>query len=64
MALLVLPVVIVSSRESLRAVPLSLRETAFALGAAKYQVIFGQILPVAIAWNFDRNYFVYRKGAW
>ena len=48
MALLVLPVVIVSSRESLRAVPLSLREAAFALGAAKYQVIFGQILPVAI----------------
>ncbi|HAZ13940.1 MAG: phosphate ABC transporter, permease protein PstA [Bdellovibrionales bacterium GWA2_49_15] len=48
MALLVLPVIIVSARESIRAVPLSLREAAFALGAAKYQVLFGQILPVAI----------------
>lgn len=48
MALLVLPVIIVASRESIRAVPLSLREAAFALGAAKYQVMFGQILPVAL----------------
>lgn len=48
MALLVLPVIIVASRESIRAVPLSLREAAFALGAAKYQAMFGQILPVAL----------------
>ncbi len=39
MSLLVLPIVIVSSREALRAVPRSLREAAIALGATPWQVI-------------------------
>jgi phosphate transport system permease protein len=48
LSLLVLPVVIVTTRESLRAVPDSLRQAGFALGATKWQVIREQILPVAV----------------
>jgi phosphate transport system permease protein len=38
LALLVLPVVIIASREAIRAVPLSLRQAAYGLGATKWQV--------------------------
>ena len=48
LALLVLPVVILSSREALRAVPPSLREASYALGATKWQTIWHQVLPVAL----------------
>jgi phosphate transport system permease protein len=48
LALLVLPVVILSTREALRAVPKSLREGSYALGATKWQTIWYQVLPVAI----------------
>jgi phosphate transport system permease protein len=47
LALLVLPVVILSTREALRAVPMSLREGSYALGATKWQTIWYQVLPVA-----------------
>ena len=47
LALLVLPVVILSTREALRAVPKSLREGSYALGATKWQTIWHQVLPVA-----------------
>ena len=47
LALLVLPVVILSTRESLRAVPRTLREGSYALGATKWQTIWHQVLPVA-----------------
>lgn len=47
LALLVLPVVILSTREALRAVPGSLREASYALGATKWQTIRHQVLPVA-----------------
>lgn len=47
LALLVLPVVILSTREALRAVPPSLREGSYALGATKWQTIWHQVLPVA-----------------
>jgi phosphate transport system permease protein len=47
LALLVLPVVILSTREALRAVPPSLREGSYALGATKWQTIWYQVLPVA-----------------
>jgi phosphate transport system permease protein len=47
LALLVLPVVILSTREALRAVPKSLREGSYALGATKWQTIWYQVLPVA-----------------
>jgi len=48
LALLVLPVVILSTREALRAVPSSLREGSYALGATQWQTIWHQVLPVAL----------------
>jgi phosphate transport system permease protein len=47
MALLVLPLVIIASREALRAVPPSIREASFALGASLWQTIWNQVLPLA-----------------
>jgi phosphate transport system permease protein len=47
LALLVLPIVILSTREALRAVPRSLREASYALGATKWQTVWHQVLPVA-----------------
>ena len=48
LALLVLPVVILSTREALRAVPKSIREGSYALGGTKWQTIWYQVLPVAM----------------
>ena len=48
LALLVLPVVILSSREALRAVPSSLREASYALGATRWQTVRHQVLPAAL----------------
>ena len=48
LALLVLPVVILSSREALRAVPASLREASYALGATRWQTVRHQVLPAAL----------------
>jgi phosphate transport system permease protein len=47
LALLVLPVVILATREALRAVPPSLREGSYALGATKWQTVWHQVLPAA-----------------
>jgi phosphate transport system permease protein len=47
LALLVLPVIIISTREALRAVPQSLREGSYALGATRWQTIWHQVLPAA-----------------
>lgn len=49
LSLLVLPVVIIVSREAIRAVPPSIREGALALGATKWQTIWKQVLPGSIA---------------
>ena len=48
LTLLVLPTVIVASREALRAVPDTIRQGAFALGATRFQVVSRQVLPAAI----------------
>ena len=48
LALLVLPVIILSTREALRAVPASIREGSYALGATKWQTVWYQVLPVAM----------------
>lgn len=48
MALLVLPIIIISSREAIRAVPLSIREAAYALGATRWATIRHQVLPMAL----------------
>jgi phosphate transport system permease protein len=47
MALLVLPIIIISGREALRAVPPSIREASYALGASRWQTIWYQVLPLA-----------------
>ena len=48
LTLLVLPIIIVSGREAIRAVPDSIRQGAYALGATKWQVVSRQVLPAAI----------------
>jgi phosphate transport system permease protein len=48
LALLVLPTVIIASREAIRAVPPSIREGSLALGATQWQTIWRQVLPAAI----------------
>jgi phosphate transport system permease protein len=48
LALLVLPIVILSTREALRTVPGSIREASYALGATKWQTIQHQVLPGAL----------------
>ena len=48
LALLALPVVILSTREALRTVPNSIREGSYALGATKWQTIWNQVLPMAL----------------
>ena len=48
LTLLVLPTVIIAAREAIRAVPYSIRQGAYALGATKWQVVWRQVLPAAI----------------
>lgn len=45
LALLILPIVIVSSREALRAVPLHIREAAYGVGATRWQMVSDHLLP-------------------
>ena len=47
LALLILPIVIVSTREALKAVPKSVRDASFALGASKWQTVYRQLLPAS-----------------
>lgn len=48
MALLVLPIIIVATREAIRAVPSSMRDASLALGATKWQTTWHHVLPYAI----------------
>jgi phosphate transport system permease protein len=48
LTLLVLPTVIIAARESIRAVPPSIREGSLALGATRWQTVRHQVLPAAI----------------
>ncbi len=47
LALLILPIIIVATREALKAVPNSLREASYGMGATKWQTTWLQILPAA-----------------
>jgi phosphate transport system permease protein len=47
LTLLVLPTVIIAAREAIRAVPDSIRQGGYALGATKWQVVWRQVLPSA-----------------
>ena len=48
LALLILPVIIISSQEAIKAVPSSLREASFGLGATRWQTIWNHVIPNAI----------------
>ena len=47
LAFMILPTIIVSSEESLRAVPMSMREGSLALGATRWETIYKNVLPYA-----------------
>lgn len=48
MSLLILPVVIIAAREAIRAVPESIAQAAFALGATRWQTVYAHTLPAAL----------------
>lgn len=48
LSLLVLPIIIIATRESLRAIPQSIRHAALALGATRWQTVRAHILPAAV----------------
>ena len=48
LALLILPVIIINGQEAIRAVPTSLREASFGLGATKWQTVWAHVLPNAL----------------
>jgi phosphate transport system permease protein len=52
LSLLILPIIIVSTREALKSVPYSIREASYALGASKWQTIWNQVLPASIGGIF------------
>lgn len=45
LGLLILPIIIVATRESIRTIPNSIREASFALGASRWQTIWNHVLP-------------------
>jgi phosphate transport system permease protein len=47
LSLLVMPIIIMSSQEAIRAVPSTIREAAYGLGATRWQVVSHQVLPMA-----------------
>lgn len=47
LSLLILPIIIVATREALKAVPKTIKEASYALGASKWQTIWNQVLPAA-----------------
>ena len=55
LGLLILPMVVIATRESIRAIPNSIREASYALGATKWQTVKDHILPYSIGWHSDRN---------
>ncbi|MEY3453529.1 MAG: hypothetical protein RL574_1267 [Actinomycetota bacterium] len=48
LTMMVLPIMIVATREALKAVPPSLREGSYALGATRWQTVYRQVLPAAV----------------
>jgi phosphate transport system permease protein len=48
MMLLILPVIIINAQEAIRAVPNTIREASYGLGATQWQTIWRQILPAAL----------------
>lgn len=49
LSILVLPIIVIAAREALKAVPMSIREASYSLGATKWQTVRLQVLPLALA---------------
>lgn len=63
MALLVMPIVIISAREAIRAVPESLRLGGYALGATRWQVTRSLVLPAALSGIFTGTILALARAA-
>ena len=48
LSLLILPIIIVATREALKAVPSSIKDASMALGASKWQTVWNQTLPASV----------------
>lgn len=48
LALLILPIIIIATREALRGIPQNIREAAYALGATQWQVVWGHLFPYSL----------------
>jgi phosphate transport system permease protein len=48
LSLLVMPIIIIASQEAIRAVPSTIREAAYGLGATRWQAVSQQVLPMAL----------------
>ncbi len=48
LSILILPIIIIASQEAVRAVPDSIRQAAYGLGATRWQVVSQQVLPMAM----------------
>jgi len=48
MALLILPIIIINAQEAIRAVPWSIREASYGMGATRWQTIWNQVIPAAM----------------
>src|SRR5690625_6036978 len=47
MGLLILPIIVISTQEAIRSIPGGIRESAYALGATRWQVTYAHVLPLA-----------------
>ena len=63
LALLTLPTVVIATEEALRAIPQSLREVAYSLGATKWQVIRKIVLPQAVGGILTGGILAVSRGA-
>ncbi len=63
LAILTLPVVIVATEESLRAIPRDLREASLALGATKFQTVFRVVVPQAMPGILTGTILAVSRGA-
>ena len=60
MSVLVLPIVIITASEALRAVPATIREAGYGVGASRWQVTRKLVLPAAILWEEEHGPFALR----
>jgi phosphate transport system permease protein len=63
LAILTLPTVVVATEESLRAVPRSYREAAYAMGATRWQVVWRVVLPQSIGGMLTGGILAVSRGA-